>query len=42
MSWDIRMRESNDNYKNLEQFSVARRGEDWDATLRFIRENICK
>lgn len=42
MEWRTRVKDSNDNYENLQQFTMDKRGDDWDATLRFIRDNIRK
>lgn len=42
LMWRTRLEESNKNYDNLQQFTMDKRGDDWDATLRFIRDNIRK
>ncbi len=36
----IRIDEANKNYELLKDFSMDARGDDWDATMRFIRDNI--
>jgi hypothetical protein len=40
MMWDTRVADANKNYDNLQQFSMTARGDDWNATLRFIKDNI--
>jgi hypothetical protein len=35
-----RVDEINKNYEGLQQFTMAQRGLDWDATYRFILENL--
>lgn len=36
----VRKNDSSANYKNLVHYSMDARGDDWDATMRFIKENI--
>jgi hypothetical protein len=36
----MRVDEANENYSLLKDFSMDARGDDWDATMRFIKDNI--
>jgi len=40
MEWRVRVDDSNENYANLQNYTMDKRGEDWNATLRFIKDNI--
>jgi hypothetical protein len=35
-----RLDEINENYSLLHKFSMDARGDDWDATMRFIKDNV--
>jgi glycosyltransferase involved in cell wall biosynthesis len=36
----MRIDEANENYSLLKDFSMDARGDDWDATMRFIKDNL--
>ena len=35
-----RQNEANKNYELAKDFSMDSRGDDWDATMKFIKDNI--
>ncbi len=36
----MRVDEANENYSLLKDFSMDARGDDWDATMRFIKDKL--